>query len=151
MAVGMAVNTLIFPYDNSNQIRSLIDSLDQEVIRFMEDVFDGDNMVASGVTMEAWSVEDNGEGICFYVYVYNVQPGITIDYATGESCLAVAEEQPVPPEEAQTYILNINSKKFHLPTCSGAASIKEENRQESPGSRQELLDQGYEPCKTCDP
>lgn len=45
MAVGMAVNTLIFPYDNSNQIRSLIDSLDQEVIRFMEDVFDGDNVL----------------------------------------------------------------------------------------------------------
>ena len=48
-------------------------------------VFEGDNLVASGVQMEAYSVEDNGKGICFNVYVYNVQPGIKIDYATGES------------------------------------------------------------------
>lgn len=51
-------------------------------------IFDGDNLVASGVQMEAYSVEDNGKGICFNVYVYNVQPGIIIDYATGESRLA---------------------------------------------------------------
>ena len=48
-------------------------------------IFEGDNLVASGVQMEAWSVEDEGAGICFNVYVYNVQPGIEIDYATGES------------------------------------------------------------------
>lgn len=113
--------------------------------------FEGTDLLARGVEMEAWSVEDNGEGICFHVFVYNVQPGITIDYATGESCLTPTEEPPVPPEETQTYILNINSKKFHLPTCSGAASIKEENRQEYTGTRQDLIDQGYEPCKTCDP
>lgn len=51
-------------------------------------IFDGNNLVASGVQMEAYSVEDNGKGICFNVYVYNVQPGIIIDYATGESRLA---------------------------------------------------------------
>jgi len=48
-------------------------------------VFEGNNLVASGVLIEAYSVEDNGEGICFNVYVYNVQPGINIDYATGKS------------------------------------------------------------------
>lgn len=48
-------------------------------------IFEGDNKVASGVQMEAWSVEDNGEGICFNIYCYNVQPGIIIDYKTGES------------------------------------------------------------------
>ena len=51
-------------------------------------IFENDNLVASGVQMEAYSVEDNGKGICFNVYVYNVQPGIIIDYATGESRLA---------------------------------------------------------------
>lgn len=51
-------------------------------------IFEEKNLVASGVQMEAYSVEDNGKGICFNVYVYNVQPGITIDYATGESRLA---------------------------------------------------------------
>lgn len=50
-------------------------------------IYEGNNLVASGVQMEAYSVEDNGEGICFNVYVYNVQPGIEIDYLTGESGL----------------------------------------------------------------
>ena len=50
-------------------------------------IFEGKNLVASGVQMEAYSVEDNGEGICFNVYVYNVQPGIEIDYLTGDSKL----------------------------------------------------------------
>lgn len=48
-------------------------------------VFQGDNKLASGVQIEAWSVEDNGQGVCFNVYCYNVQPGIVIDYATGDS------------------------------------------------------------------
>ena len=48
-------------------------------------IFEGTNLLASGVEMEAWSVEDSGKGICFNIYCYNVQPGIVIDYATGES------------------------------------------------------------------
>lgn len=48
-------------------------------------IFEGDNKLASGVQMEAWSVEDKGQGVCFNVYCYNVQPGIVIDYSTGES------------------------------------------------------------------
>ena len=48
-------------------------------------VFEGENFLASGVEIEAYSVEDNGKGICFNVYVYNIQPGITINYLTGES------------------------------------------------------------------
>ena len=47
-------------------------------------VFEGDNLVASGVQMEAYSVEDNGKGVCFNVYVYNVQPGVDINYKTGK-------------------------------------------------------------------
>lgn len=50
-------------------------------------IFEGNNLVASGVQMEAYSIEDNGEGLCFNIYVYNVQPGIVIDYKTGESWL----------------------------------------------------------------
>ena len=48
-------------------------------------IYEENNLVASGVQMEAFSVEDKGEGVCFNVYVYNVQPGIKIDYATGDS------------------------------------------------------------------
>ena len=47
--------------------------------------FAGEELVARGVEMEAWSVEDEGAGLCFHVWVYNVQPGIEIDYLTGES------------------------------------------------------------------
>lgn len=50
-------------------------------------IFERDNLLASGVQMEAYSIEDNGKGVCFNVYVYNVQPGIVIDYKTGESWL----------------------------------------------------------------
>ena len=115
-------------------------------------IFEGRELLARGVRMEAWSVEDKGEGICFHVYVYNVQPGITIDYATGGSTLTSTADEPAEnTEQVQTYILNVNSKKFHLPGCSGAASIKEENREEYTGDRQALIDQGYDPCKTCNP
>ena len=50
-------------------------------------IFKGANLVASGVQMEAYSVEDDGDGVKFNIYVYNVQPGIEIDYKTGESKL----------------------------------------------------------------
>ena len=48
-------------------------------------VFQGADLLASGVRMEAWSVEDDGDGVCFHVYCYNIQPGVEIDYATGEN------------------------------------------------------------------
>ena len=50
-------------------------------------IFEGGNLLASGVQLEAYSVEDNGNGICFNVYVYNVQPGITLDYTSGANYL----------------------------------------------------------------
>ena len=51
-------------------------------------IYDGNNLLASGVQMEASSVEDKGQGVSFNIYCYNVQPGIEIDYATGESKVA---------------------------------------------------------------
>ena len=50
-------------------------------------IFENQNLVANGVQMEAYSVEDNGKGVCFNIYVYNVQPGVEIDYTTGNSHL----------------------------------------------------------------
>lgn len=58
---------------------------DNHVLYRVTPIFKEDNLVASGVLMEAYSVEDNGNGVCFNVFVYNVQPGINIDYATGRS------------------------------------------------------------------
>lgn len=143
-------------------------------------IFDGDNLLADGVLMEAYSVEDAGEGISFCVFAYNVQPGIGIDYATGDNwaessgtyqstAASVAVETPAPqpetdttvqtspelsaPQESRqtTYVLNTNTKKFHYPTCSSVDDMKEKNKQIYTGSREEVINMGYVPCKRCNP
>lgn len=112
-------------------------------------VFDGDDLVASGVTMEAWSVEDNGEGICFYVYVYNVQPGVEIDYATGESWLA--EAVSADGEEAETFVVNTSSGKFHKESCGQWESIKSENRERFETTRSQMIAWNFAPAGCCNP
>ena len=143
-------------------------------------IFDGDNLLADGVLMEAYSVEDAGEGICFCVFAYNVQPGIGIDYATGDNwaegsgtyqstAASVMVETPAPqpetdttvqtspessaPQETQgiTYVLNTNTMKFHYPTCSSVDDMKEKNKQIYTGSREDVINMGYVPCKRCNP
>ena len=68
-----------------NMVADYIKETDNHVMYRVTPYFEGSNLVADGVEMEAWSVEDEGDGICFNVYCYNVQPGVVIDYATGES------------------------------------------------------------------
>ena len=114
-------------------------------------IFEGDNLLSSGVLMEGWSVEDRGEGICFCVFAYNAQPGVKIDYATGESRLEQVHETHGDEEEICTYVLNKNSMKFHRTDCPSVDTIKEENKEYYTGTRQELLDLGYEPCGSCKP
>ena len=111
-------------------------------------IFSGSELVARGVQMEAWSVEDGGESVCFNVYCYNVQPGVSIDYATGESTL---DESAFAEGESHDYVLNTNSKKFHTPDCSGAQNMSVKNRQDYTGSRELLIAQGYTPCSQCNP
>ncbi len=136
----------MLPFEN--MVADYVKETENHVLYRVTPMYTGDDLVAAGVLMEAKSVEDGGEGVCFNVYVYNCQPGVEIDYATGESWLEGGER----PDDAGTpYVLNTNSKKFHLPDCSGAASMKKENRQEFTGSRESLLDQGYQPCGTCKP
>ena len=67
------------------QVAKYLDRNDNHVLYRVTPVFEGDNLVAGGVLMEAYSVEDDGEGISFCVYCYNVQPGVIIDYVTGAS------------------------------------------------------------------
>ena len=109
-------------------------------------IFRGRELVARGVQMEAMSVEDGGDAVCFNVYVYNVQPGVTIDYSTGNSTLAPTPTPASGSLSSMHYVLNTSSKKFHLPTCSGASAIKEENRGLFQGTRSELIAMGYSPC-----
>lgn len=73
----------MLPFEN--MVDDYVENTGNHVLYRVTPVFEGSNLVASGVQMEAFSVEDEGEGVCFNVYVYNVQPGIGIDYATGES------------------------------------------------------------------
>ena len=76
----------MLPFEN--QVDDYFEKKENEgnhVLYRVTPIFEEDNLVASGVQIEAYSVEDNGKGICFNVYVYNVQPGITINYKTGES------------------------------------------------------------------
>ena len=75
----------MLPFEN--MVADYIKDTDNHVMYRVTPIYDGDNLVARGVLMEAYSVEDNGDGICFCVYVYNNQPGIEIDYATGEAVL----------------------------------------------------------------
>ena len=156
----------MLPFEN--MVADYVHETDNHVLYRVTPIFDGEDLVASGVQMEAESVEDDGAGVCFNVYVYNVQPQITINYATGDNWESdTAESDKDLPEydetdrleepegswaeEEQTYILNVNSHKFHLPECSGANDMKEQNKREFTGTRSELIEEGYEPCGSCNP
>lgn len=73
----------MLPFEN--MVADYVQETENHVLYRVTPIFEGDNLVSSGVLMEALSVEDSGGGVCFNVFVYNVQPGITIDYATGDS------------------------------------------------------------------
>lgn len=138
----------MLPFENMTA--DYIKETGNHVLYRVTPIFVEEEMVARGVLMEAVSVEDDGEGLEFCVYAYNNQPGIEIDYATGESWLAPEEEEPVSGTE-QTYILNTSSKKFHLTTCGGVADIKAANRSDYTGTREEVIAAGYDPCGRCKP
>lgn len=140
----------MLPFEN--MIADYVKETGNHVLYRVTPVFDGTNLVARGVQMEAFSMEDHGEGICFNVYVYNNQPGVVIDYATGESWLAEEDSsQTATHGDSGSYVMNTSSKKFHDSTCSQADSISEDNRATFQGDRQELIDQGYVPAGCCDP
>lgn len=143
----------MLPFEN--MVADYIKETGNHVLYRAAPIFEGENLVASGVVMEALSVEDEGEGVCFHVYVYNVQPGVEIDYATGESWetrdSASSALESQAEEQETDYVLNTSSKKFHRPDCSSVDSMSEKNRQEYHGTREELIAQGYEPCGSCNP
>lgn len=141
----------MLPFEN--MVADYIKETGNHVLYRVTPVFDENNLVARGVQMEARSVEDNGDGICFNIYAYNNQPGITIDYATGKSALF---GEPIPTETEKVtaegaYILNTSSMKFHLSSCQQGKGTKAENRQDYTGSRDELIREGYTPAGCCDP
>lgn len=146
----------MLPFEN--MVTDYVKETDQHVMYRVTPVFEGDNLLAAGVLMEGKSVEDNGEGVLFCVFAYNVQPGVSIDYATGESSAdgtivndTSAQEETSQSEETQTYVLNTNTHKFHKPGCYSVEKIKPENYAEFTGTREEAIAYGYDPCKNCNP
>lgn len=161
----------MLPFEN--MVADYIQETSNHVLYRVTPIFEGNSLVANGVLMEGYSVEDKGAGVSYCVFAYNVQPGIEIDYATGESKLADGAQQeeqktatvtptPSPEPEKQEpvtgseasqadYILNTNTKKFHYPTCSSVNDMKEKNKQEFFGTRDETIALGYSPCGRCKP
>lgn len=150
----------MLPFEN--MVADYIEETENHVIYRVTPFFDGYNLLASGVLMEAYSVEDGGDGICFCVYVYNVQPGIYLDYTDGSNRIATDSDEiggstGTPSEgggdtesEApeSTYVINTKTKKYHKPSCHYANS---KNTEEFVGKKSELESGGYSPCGSCKP
>lgn len=142
----------MLPFEN--QVAEYVRETGNHVLYRVTPVFEDKNLVASGVLMEALSVEDRGNGICFNVYCYNIQPEITIDYTNGDSyetSKKAASNNTETSKKSETYILNTNGHKFHLPSCSSVQDMKPKNKKTFYGSRNEAIAQGYEPCGRCNP
>ncbi len=176
----------MLPFEN--EVADYVKATGNSVLFRVTPLFEGDNLVAKGVQMEALSVEDEGEGVKFNVFCYNVQPGVAIDYATGNHHADGSHNMTLadPSNGAQSgqdnaatpngvapgrgngsyhhnethghhgasqvnYIANTNSKKFHYPSCASVKDIAAHNCWEYCGTREELLSQGYVPCKRCHP
>ena len=169
----------MLPFENA--VADYVDATGNHVLMAVMPVFEGSELVARGVHMMAESVEDGGEGVAFNVFCYNVQPGVVIDYGTGESMLG-EDATPLPdvsgaesaPDTASEgagageasekgatgsaegkgtteYVLNTNSKKFHLPSCSSVDQMSPKNREDVEDTRENLIAKGYDPCKRCNP
>ena len=137
----------MLPFEN--QVADHVQDQDHHVLYRVTPRFREEDLVARGVQMEAWCVECGGtdEPFMFHVFCYNVQPGVMIDYATGESTFSEIGLD----SEKMDYVLNVSSKKFHLPTCANAANISDKNRETIYCTREELIYRGYDPCGVCKP
>ena len=157
-----------------NEVASYVRKTGNHVLYRVTPVFEGRNLVASGVLMEAQSVEDGGAGMRFCRWCWNVEPGVSIDYATGDNSADGTMTDPAAEsgnakdadgqDAGQTsdndtagadldhaYILNTNSMKFHRPDCPSVADMSARNRQGFDGTRDEAISLGYEPCGVCKP
>lgn len=212
-----------------NIVANYVKQTGNHVLYRVMPIFAANDLVARGVQMEAKSIEDDGQAVRFNVFVYNVEPGVEIDYVTGKSREssdvpnvatggeatttsastapnatgkeasnasakspngnarsentddttskgntdnsqtnqannatgssnaknpsngAGSEESSAASSELKEYVLNTKSMKFHRPTCSSVDDIADNNKQEATATRDELISEGYSPCKQCNP
>ena len=151
----------MLPFEN--MVADYVKGTNNHVLYRVTPIFEGNNLLASGVLMEGYSVEDNGDGICYNVYCYNVQPGIKINYSTGDSeaedgsapygssAVVTKPSQQAGNSSSASYIANKNTKKFHYPTCSSVGQMKESNKKYLNCTRDQAIQQGFDPCGRCCP
>lgn len=144
----------MLPYEED--VANYIDYTGNHVLYRATPVFKDQELVCRGILLEAESLEDEGRGICFSLFFPNVQPGVAIDYETGESHKAHQPDHEQAADAAQentpqAYVLNTSSTRFHKPTCDSVADMNPENRAEVTDTRANLVADGYEPCGSCQP
>ncbi len=161
----MNVNGML-PFEN--MVADYVQETNNHVLYRVTPIYDGNNLLASGVLMEAYSVEDKGKDISFCVFCYNVQPDIEINYSNGDSKSKISnngnsgsvavvtptkqEQEPVTNSSpATSYIANKNTKKFHYPYCHSVDQMKEKNKRYLNCTRESAIAQGYDPCGNCNP
>ncbi len=143
----------MLPFEN--EVADYVERTGNRVLCRVTPIFVDEELVARGVQMEARSIEDDGAGVSFNVFCYNVQPGVEIDYETGESRRAQSgagpDESPAtqPPADQVSYVLNVGTGKFHLPGCPSVSKMAERNRRDVTSTCEEMVADGYSPCANC--
>ena len=166
----------MLPFENA--IAKYVRETGNHVMYRVKPLFNKNEMVARGVQMEAVSVEDKGQGLAFNVFCYNVQPGIEIDYMTGENKEAVTDnyldeylqgvlsikpiiqkfsssnsinEHRSDQSYKQLYVINTNTGRFHYEDCDSVNEMSESNKRIEETTRENLILRGYTPCANCKP
>lgn len=137
----------MLPFEN--MVADYVKETGNHVLYRVTPVFVGDELLARGVLLEARSIEDDGEGVEYCTFAYNVEPGVGIDYSTGRNWLASESSDGAPA--AQHFVLNTGTMKFHEPDCTNIADINPSRKQDYVGTREDLIAAGYEPCGGCRP
>ena len=145
----------MLPFEN--MVADYIKETGNHVAYRVTPIYDGTNLLASGVQIEAYSIEDKGDGIQFNVFCYNVQPEITIDYTTGNNTGPISSSTETPssstttPEPEQdtntntsetVYISKTGSKYHSKPNCGNM-------KNGTPIDKDEAIEKELEPCKNC--
>lgn len=135
----------MIPFEN--QVADYVKETGNHVMYRVTPVFEGDNLVADGVEMEALSVEDQGEGVCYHVFIYNVQPGISIDYATGESFREETDDAADQQHQEGEIRGNSRSGIYHCPGQAAYDEMKDSANLIIFRTEEEAVEAGYRKAK----
>lgn len=146
----------MLPFEN--MVADYVKETKNHVMYRVTPIFEGSNLLAKGVQIEALSVEDDGKGVSFNVFVNNIQPGVEINYLDGTSKLRSKRGSEKEPKQGiqnenndKIYILNTNTMKFHNEDCASVKDTKSKNKETYNGTKTWLIDNGYSPCSRCNP